>query len=198
VSDYTVINRQFLWAAMLRGAAILCAERQEGIDAIIIGCREGEKISQDNIFPMPIQFKNALAVQSYDQILFDSMDPVKLGILSGYETPLIRIVISLDSDQPGVEVATPPPIPPKPREVKTNNLKRRMRCSMAYDIHAQSASDMTFAVIHKDDVPTYKNILKSRVSDIYELNGKDAVTLSRNMHPCVLPHTDHFANFAEL
>ncbi|KAF8590539.1 hypothetical protein K439DRAFT_1657311 [Ramaria rubella] len=102
-TDHKVVNRQFLARAMARGAAILCADNQLGIDAIVPYCYKGNSISPDNMGVLAIQSRNVFNFHWYHPWVFANMHPKRTGVFNAksQDIPVINIVFSV-----GVSSAT--------------------------------------------------------------------------------------------
>ena len=112
VYDYEVINQDFLWRCLVRGAAIVCANNQRGFDLILPYCFRGKSISRENTSAFLIQVKNDKTYRtSIHNSLFDCMDPFATNVFSKGQVPLplIRMVFALASDEPATQrvVAAP-------------------------------------------------------------------------------------------
>ncbi|KAG6909158.1 hypothetical protein DXG01_001785 [Tephrocybe rancida] len=111
VTDFKVINRRYLCRAFARGAAILCAPHQTGIDALLIALIDWrEPLAPDNIMAIPIQIMRdqPFGPEPWTS-LFDIMDPYDLGIYDGDAPPSIRVVFALASLLPGTTILQGPP-----------------------------------------------------------------------------------------
>ena len=81
-----------------RGAAVLCANNQTGIDAINVFLRDGTQLVEGNVGLILHQVKNDSKYSTKPlQKLFDAMDPYDIGILEegAPALPLIKIVFAL-------------------------------------------------------------------------------------------------------
>ncbi|KAI0248421.1 hypothetical protein BJV78DRAFT_1236581 [Lactifluus subvellereus] len=88
-----------------RGAMIMCANNQHGVDIVLPICNPSRKLSRHNVTAILIQVKNDKTFQhEIDKTLFDGMDPFRIGRFSDgdFPLPVIRMVFALGSDQPGV------------------------------------------------------------------------------------------------
>ena len=108
VVDYQVINRDYLWRMILRGAAIVCANNQAGVDFIIPFCYSDKELGRVNVSGMFWQIKNDARFGGHPHAyLFDAMDPYKLGTYNDQDEdaetgglPIIRVVAALASKVP--------------------------------------------------------------------------------------------------
>ena len=108
VADYKVINRDYLWRMILRGAAVLCANNQAGVDFILPYAYSDKKLGRLNVGGMFWQIKNDARFGALPHpYLFDAMDPYKLGTFDEQDEdatigglPIIRVVTALASKVP--------------------------------------------------------------------------------------------------
>ncbi|KAK2467168.1 hypothetical protein APHAL10511_000717 [Amanita phalloides] len=104
VHQYALVNVQYIAQLMRRGAALLCATNQAGIDGIIPFLLEGNTIFPNNIGFILWQVKNdSKFTHKPQRRLFKAMDPYALGILNpgdNLNIPIIRIIFALDSKTP--------------------------------------------------------------------------------------------------
>lgn len=110
VDDLAAIHVDHLWALMSRGAAILCANNQGGIDAITQFTNKGTVLAPENVSVMLYQVKNS---PSFDATvvpaIFAIMDPMRLKIFDGNSAhPVVRIVMSLAAPEPEIIFVKPP------------------------------------------------------------------------------------------
>ena len=110
VHEHALFDKKHLMRLMARGAAMLCANGQPGVDGIIPFLLDGDKITPDNIGIIMFQVKNDARHSHIPKVdLFDAMDPQNLGLFST-DIPIIRIVFALAANQPQlvlVDHATP-------------------------------------------------------------------------------------------
>jgi hypothetical protein len=88
---------------MVRGAAVLCANNQAGIDAIVPFCYCGKEFSKKNTSAILVQSKNVTMLDTLLPAIFTAMDPTLLSIFNPEKNvdqmpPVIKIVFSLGSD----------------------------------------------------------------------------------------------------
>lgn len=142
VHDFKVINRAFLWLLMARGAAVLCADNQGGIDVLLPFLYFDNKLQQDNVSKIFIQVKNDKSFSSTPNLfLFDAMNPYFLGFFDMDEqkpVPIIRMVFALAATEACVKAVEDAPLRKNPpRGAKSKGEKKRTRrCPSytAYDI----------------------------------------------------------------
>ena len=99
VHQYAMVNVRYLAQLMRRGAALLCATNQAGIDGIIPYLFKGYTILLKIIGVILWQGTNDSSfTDEPDLSLFEAMDPYALGILNPADKiPIIRIVFALAS-----------------------------------------------------------------------------------------------------
>jgi hypothetical protein len=107
VQDDKMISVDNLWKFVTRGAMILCANNQEGVEIILPLCHTKKTLSPDSVTAILIQVRNAERFKKdIEETLFDAMDPFDLGIFpeDGPVTPkpVIRLVFALGSPEAGV------------------------------------------------------------------------------------------------
>ena len=96
VHEQEAIDTVSLLLLQGRGAAVLCADNQTGLDAINVFLREGTQLIRDSAGLVLSQIKNhSKYTKTPQQKLFDAMDLYDLGILSKRDAavPLIKIVL---------------------------------------------------------------------------------------------------------
>ena len=159
--NYDMINIQSLWKFITRGAMVMCANNQRGVDIVLPVCKTNRKLSSHNVTAILIQVKNDKAFRHViKKTLFDAMDPFDVGLFSDGDTPLpvIRMVFALAAEQPGVSF---PDIPER-----GNHTER----FTAYDVWCAGLSPETFKDIG-DDLSSYQALLHRSLQshDVYDL-----------------------------
>jgi hypothetical protein len=118
--DNEIINRQFLWVLIARGAAGICTHYQIGIDIVIPFLFWDDRLRRENVSAIFIQCKNNKTFQrDLRQYLLDMMHPYHLRFFDEKETaplPVIRMVFALASPRSGVVVLSRPERIQPPRE----------------------------------------------------------------------------------
>ncbi|KAI0248394.1 hypothetical protein BJV78DRAFT_1354923 [Lactifluus subvellereus] len=161
VTDGDMINIHSLWKFITRGAMIMCADNQRGVDIVLPICDPRKTLSRRNVTAILIQVKNDKAFQDrIDKTLFDGMDPFRIGLFSDgdFPLPVIRMVFALASHQPGVLF---PAVPER------RNHDGRFT---AYDIWCAGLSPETFKDIG-GDLTSYQALLQRSLQphDVYDL-----------------------------
>ncbi|KAI0250558.1 hypothetical protein BJV78DRAFT_1218537 [Lactifluus subvellereus] len=81
IRDSDMINIRSLWKFITRGAMVMCANKQRGIDIVLPICNTSRKLSRNNVTAILIQVKNDKTFQhQIDKMLFDGMDPFRIGL----------------------------------------------------------------------------------------------------------------------
>jgi hypothetical protein len=209
IHDPKIINRGFLWALIARGAAILCANNQSGMDVITPFVYWDAKLQRDNVSAIFFQVKNDKRYSTTPNIfLFDAMNPYFLRFFDMDEAnplPIIRIVFALAASDAGVEVIEHTARRQNPpRKAKGKKQKKMAPPFTAYDIWCAKASIDTFAVItpEEEHAGTYAALLKvgNVFPQAYEAQTtiKSAMSGRRNMNPGTAVHPDHWVRFAKI
>lgn len=207
IDDPKVINRDFLWRLIARGAAVLCANGQGGVDIVIPFMYVDGQLGRQNISAVFIQVKNDTKFNAQPNLfLFDMMNPFFLRFFDMDEKkplPVIRIVFALASDESTVKVIGPDVKRP-PRHAKDEAQRalatRRSPPYTAFDIWCAKACGDTFAVIQGND-NTYEKLLK--VSKVFPeaytsgalVTGTEAAR--RSMNPGTSTNAEHWRNWCE-
>jgi hypothetical protein len=114
-----MVSIDHLWrfVTLTRGAMILCATNQEGIDIVLPVCHKARNLGPDSVTAIIIQVKNAKDFGTkYVPSLYDRMDSAitsaiftesesTTGALEPNEVipkPVIRLVFALASPEPAV------------------------------------------------------------------------------------------------
>ncbi len=148
VDDYDMINQEFLWRLVGRGAAVICATNHRAID-FLIPILIGDVLAKENVTAIFIQIQNDKTyAEQPARWLFDAMDPFRVGLFSKGVDPLpvIRMVFSLASEEPAVDY------------LQTDAPGQKTRYT-AYDIWCAGISHRTFRVIRQDEDSVYQDIL---------------------------------------
>ncbi|KAM6499175.1 hypothetical protein JOM56_004683 [Amanita muscaria] len=189
VHQYTVVDVQYLAQLMRRGAALLCATNQAGIDGIIPYLLTGYTIFPKNVGVILWQSKNdAKFTDEPKHSLFKAMNPYKLGILNEEDNiPIIRIVFALASKKPCLaRVAC---------EDGVNSL----------DLWVAGISPTVFSPVGDDDASIWTALLQATYGweDIYKKNPDGRTDpaeegLRRSMNPGTAKDGSHWDNWADI
>jgi hypothetical protein len=152
VRNADVINTQYLWRFITRGAIMLCANSQNGVDIVLPICYSGDVLSRDNVTAIFIQVKNnAMFNDDIRGSLFEGMNPIDMEVFNGGTTrPVIRMVFALASERNAIKFA--PPQRPSSSKYTPDNFT-------SYDIWCAGLSRETFAIIRDEDLLKYKCLL---------------------------------------
>jgi hypothetical protein len=161
IRNSNMINVRSLWKFITRGAMVMCANNQRGVDIVLPICGPSGKLSHRNVTAILVQVKNDVTYKGFDKTLFDAMDPFRTGLFSDGDSalPVIRMVFALASDQHGVSFS---PVP-----------ERRHHAGRftAYDIWCAGLSEFTFKDIDEDVEPYRKLLTRSlQPRDAYGLD----------------------------
>jgi len=185
VHDFKVINRAFLWRAICRGAAIICANNQRGID-ILIPILMGKIMDPKFVSAILVQVKNDASFTFAPSIpLFTMMDPLRVGLFSRNEAkasqlpPVLRIVFALASKEP---IVTAPSVPVRqsPRNPKSKESKPTFT---AFDLWIAGVSPESFGVIPDSDTHAQYKLLLDRTRNQFNGYGALAETHSQKKIP---------------
>jgi hypothetical protein len=144
-----MINNQHLWKFITRGAMVMCANNQRGVDIVLPICDPSRTLSPHNVTAILVQVKNDLTFKkNIKKNIFDAMDPFEVDLFSDGDSPLpvIRMVFALASVEPGVSFTSVPERRHHPGRFT------------AYDIWCAGLSAETFNGIN-EDVDSYKKML---------------------------------------
>ena len=206
VHDFKVINRAFLWRLIARGAAVLCADNQGGIDVLLPFLYRHNKLGRDNVSGIFIQVKNDKNFSSTPNLfVFDAMNPYFLGFFDTDEqkpVPIIRMVFALAASEACVKAVEYAPLRKNPpRRARSKGKKRLCPAYTAYDIWCAGTSAETFSVVEPGDEQVYSELLKicRLFPGVYEAHTKidSAKSARRNMNPGTAAHPDHWSQFSK-
>jgi hypothetical protein len=223
VHSYRVLNRKYLWRLVVRGAAIVCANNQAGIDMVFPYIIDSDlEVGRDNIGLLIVQVKNDGIFSIRPHLsLFDAMDPFELGIYDRDEAnppPVIRMVFALAASSPCVRLvemagqsmsqrATNIRASVKIKNAfcaakkKTTDKPKANRGYTAYDIWCGGASSKTFGYILPEYDPVYANLLRisMRRSLVYSQGAQGrqptVQTQRRKLNPADEEHSAHWENW---
>jgi hypothetical protein len=193
-----MINIKSLWKFITRGAMVMCANNQRGVDIVLPVCDTNRNLSPHSVTAILIQVKNDKSFQhNITKALFDLMDPFDVGLFSRGDTvtserlPVIRMVFALAAEQPGVSFRDIP------------ERRNHSEAFTAYDVWCAGLSPETFKDIG-DDLTSYQALLQRSLQchDVYDLReAKDQYmddatrsargSLRRRMEPLADPRDEH-------
>jgi len=198
VHDHKVVDRKFLMRLMARGAAVLCADNQLGIDAIVPVCYKGTELTPTNMTCILVQGKNVHDLVNSRPVLFANMDPFYVGV---YEKgakdcpPVIKIVLSVGTERPSFTCTPAPP------ERPTREAKQPPSISPEhFEFFAAGMSHEVFGPVQKRQEAIWRNLVsRSGVEDIYAPGTNDSILdVVRCMTPCMQSHVRHWDAFFPL
>ena len=218
IENKEVISIDHLWKFVVRGAMILCATNQEGIDIVLPVCRVTQNLAPDSVTAIIIQVKNTKDYKATLQgDLFDRMDPVVKSAI--FSEPRVDPDSDSDSESTPVQpkkkkrkvTVNPTPVirmvfalaSPEPAVVFRNRPTKRHYFDgfTAFDIWLAGLSDKTYRQIEAGDLVHYQTLLERSLAphDAFELKdvGKAAKRLRgarrRKMVPLVFPEHTHLS-----
>ena len=200
IQDFRMVNQKYLWMFIARGAAILCANNEVGIDVVIPFLYYDDKLARWNVSAMLYQSKNDRSFSiTPKRRLFDGMNHFSVGVFDSDDTPLpvIRMVLALSSAKSGVTIMEPERTRYRRKAKKKKGKKSPPYTS--YDIWCAGAFAKTFAVINEAEEETYKQLLKvcSPFPEAYTprfgVAGEEEH--KRSMNPMVTRDVDHWGAF---
>ncbi|KAF8494140.1 hypothetical protein F5888DRAFT_1848288 [Russula emetica] len=183
-----MISIDHLWKFVVRGAMILCATNQEGIDIVLPICHVTQNLGPDSVTTIIVQVKNAQDYKASLQAnLFDAMDSVvKSAIFSTDDSELTtRTQTQAEPSKKIMKMATRPKevirmvfalASPAPAVVFRDRPKKRHHSEetkqfIAFDIWLAGLSDKTFRQINEGDLVHYRTLLERSLAphDAFEL-----------------------------
>jgi len=153
VQNMELINVRYLWRFITRGAMILCANNQRGVDLVVPICYSGNVLSRRTVTAILIQVKNDMHFgEKAHGNLFDGMNPFDIGLFDeqrGKPLPVIRMVFALAS-----KVSATKPQGSERSSPRTH----KSSLFTSYDVWCAGISPETFTFI-QDDAPAYRKLL---------------------------------------
>ena len=194
IEDSKMINAEYLWAFVTRGAMVLCTQNQYGVDIVLPICAKQDKLSRHAVSGILIQVKNDDSYGcSIDKTLFDGLNPVRVGLFKEGLTPrpAIRMVFALASEKHDVLFPT----------VRERERGRFFDNCTTFDIWCAGLSSFKNL---EEDMTSYQVLLDRSLQphdafNLRELNDKylDRVTRAsrasrrRRMAALTMVHSDH-------
>ncbi|KAF8346737.1 hypothetical protein F5887DRAFT_883158, partial [Amanita rubescens] len=186
-----VVNRKYLWMLIARGAAILCANNQVGIDVLVPFTYYDAELGRRNVSAILIQMNND---QKISTTPFDGMNPFFVGVFDDEPLPVIRMVFALSSEKRGVTIMEPE----GSRKAKETKAKKSPPYT-SYDIWCAGAFAKTFAVTNMTEEHVYEQLLKicNPFLESYKstLGLPDEEAQKRSMNPGSMIDADHWGAF---
>ncbi|KAH8103408.1 hypothetical protein BXZ70DRAFT_727695 [Cristinia sonorae] len=188
VQDFTVVDQEFLWRYLVRGAALICANGTRGVDIMVPILINSNGLCPSNVTCILIQVKNDPSFSAVRKCLFDAMHPVDIGVFARTSPPLpvIRMVFALASNK----TAVIPVEPPSRRSDRAGNPGEKLAL---YDIWCAGCGPETFGVIDPREASVFTDLVHySRSSHIYDLLAERVVA---NMCPGGAAADSYWENF---
>ena len=155
VEKKNMFSANHLWKFITRGAMIMCANNQQGVDIVIPICHTQQALSPHSVTAILVQVKNSEDYQlTIDKTLFDGLDPIKLRLfpdtdkLKVVPKPVIRIVFALAAREAGVNLR-------KAREREHHHYDKLT----AFDVWCAGLGDKAFKHID-GDLASYRLLLE--------------------------------------
>jgi hypothetical protein len=141
-----MISIDHLWKFVVRGAMVLCATNQEGIDIVLPICDTTQNLGLDSVTAIIIQVNNATDCNATLQTdLFDAMDSVvKSAIFSKLPGP------GVDCD-PGPDSTSTTETPAEPRK------KKRKVTTMPKKVDPKAVIRIVFALASPEPAVVFRN-----------------------------------------
>jgi len=197
VRNTDLINVRYLWKFISRGAMILCANNQRGVDIVLPVCYSGDVLSRRNVTAILIQVKNDTSFgEEIHGHLFDAMNPFTINLFDKQSQPLpiIRMVFALASQTPAVKYCSPD---------RPDSPTYKPGGFTSYDIWCAGTSGETFPIMGADE-DAYRGLLdctqfrgqEYAVGAIQEVDypekvEKKKIALLRNCNPLVENGAEH-------
>jgi hypothetical protein len=188
VHEYKAIDLTSLLLLQGRGAGVLCANNQTGVDAIHVSLKDSTQLVMENAGLLLHQFKNdGKYSKTPHQKLFDAMDPYDLGILDKgcAAVPLFKIVFALAARVPSLHVV---------RHNPTSSYN-----AVVYEIWCAGISPNVLSPIEKQEVGVWDSLLQASYGWKELYKGTSAVTadLRRSAAPGAALHSGHYSCWAQ-
>ena len=205
VHQHALVHVEYLMRLMARGAAVLCANGQPGVDGIIPFLFEGDEIKPDNIGVIMFQVKNDVKYTSFPRLnLFHAMDPFSVEILSHpTRVPVIRIVFALAATTPTIRLPDYP-ITRKPLTRRASASTSTKKSYTTFDFWVSGLSSTILAPIGNDEESTWDSLLKTSYSwgkiytDDLELPTTERTTQRRMMNSGAATDSEFWENWCSL
>jgi len=197
VRDTDLINVRYLWRFISRGAMVLCANNQRGVDIVLPVCYKGYELSRRNVTAILIQVKNDMSFgEKIHGYLFDAMNPFTIELFDKESQPdgplpIIRMVFALASEKSVVKYDVSGRRTPRTGEFTS------------YDIWCAGTSSKTFPIMGGDEHAYKELVARTRFRDQEYAVGKiqdveypkeveaKKVALLRNCNPLLETGAEH-------
>lgn len=183
VHEFKAIDIISLLLLLGRGAAVLCATNQSGIDAVNVFLKEGPQVTRENAGLVLHQMKNDAKYSSTPvRKLFKAMDPYDLGILEEGTpaVPLIKIVFALASKVPSLNI------------VRRNPTKKYH--AIVYEIWCAGISPEILGPVEEGKVGIWDALLQASYGwkELYNTGNPVTADLRRSEAPGAAGNTGHY------
>ena len=209
VRDTNLINVRYLWRFISRGAMVLCANNQPGVEIVLPVCYKGNELSRRNVTAILIQVKNDMRFgERIHGYLFDAMDPFTIKLFDEESRPIqqekpednsqplgplpiIRMVFALGSESHAVKYDGSGRRTPQTGEFTS------------YDIWCAGTLSKTFPIMGDDQQAYIELVDRTRFRDQEYAMGKiqnltypeeveaKKVALLRNCNPLLETGAEH-------
>jgi hypothetical protein len=105
IEEDEMINTEYLWMFITRGAMIIDTHNQNGVDIVLPLCLRTGNLSRKTVSAVIIQVKNSgLYEYNIEKTLFNGLCPFEVGLFNEGSTPrpVIRMIFTLASSESGV------------------------------------------------------------------------------------------------
>ncbi|KAF8514093.1 hypothetical protein BU17DRAFT_94784 [Hysterangium stoloniferum] len=202
IYDSRVLSIEFLWRLAARGAGVLCADNQFGIDVALPMLYKDPDSGKEFVSVIMKQSKNDFRYSDKPiDFLFDKMSPFDLRIFdkSSDPPPVIRMVYALASSKSKVTTVARGARTQPSREKKKKYAFRKDPYT-SFDIWCAQASSETFGAIQFEDNETYNELLKlskdvPKMFEPEEISTKEVV---QSMYPGATSDPGHWNSFVKL
>ncbi|KAG6825553.1 hypothetical protein H0H92_003306 [Tricholoma furcatifolium] len=193
------IHHERLYPALLRNAAILCANSQKGIDGLVPFLWRPDRDSRYQIGGILFQSKNERTyTRDYPpksrRLLFDAMDPFKLKVISNNDkipVPIVRIVFALAAESP------PPEFELVPEQGTSDS---QIQPYTSFDYWCPGVDSTVFKPVAKEDHTSWHSLVSAsqRWETLYSSSSsRMGANLRRSQNPLAAQHDAHFDSFFE-
>ncbi|KAF8497011.1 hypothetical protein BU17DRAFT_72417 [Hysterangium stoloniferum] len=201
-STLRMLSIEFLWRLAARGAGVLCADNQFGIDVALPMLYKDPDSGKEFVSVIMKQSKNDFRYSDKPiDFLFDKMSPFDLRIFdkSSDPPPVIRMVYALASSKSKVTTVARG-VRTQPSREKKKKYAFQKDPYTSFDIWCAQASSETFGAIQFEDNETYNELLKlskdvPKMFEPEEISTKEVV---QSMYPGATSDSGHWNSFVKL
>jgi hypothetical protein len=164
VHDFKMVEREYLWRFICRGAAIICANNQRGVD-IVIPVLMGTVLHPKFVTAIFVQVKNDRTyTDDISDLLLTDMDPFEVKLFTENDAkaplpPVLRIVLALASERSAVKGPTLGTQSP-PHGGQADKFT-------AYDLWIAGVSSKSFGVIPDTSTQEQYRLLLDRTRNVF-------------------------------